>query len=203
MRRRFVSKLPAVFLVLLSLPAMADEVITNVMSPYVAYLYEEQASANNAVSSPCVTYLYFEWPGDDVLQVKSSSVVSYLYPSISGVAGHLVDATTGFAVVGATVAASGNTTNTDISGFYCITNVLPGFVLVEVSADGYTPTNQIVEVSSDGIKSGVDFRLKPLPVLTNLLITGPLVMPEASTNAYTCWGFYSDGSSSNVSPMAS
>jgi hypothetical protein len=57
-------------------PLLADEVITNVMSPIISYQYPDdfssQALTNGGISSPIVSYQYFEWPGDDVLQLQSS-----------------------------------------------------------------------------------------------------------------------------------
>lgn len=70
-------------LLLQSLPALADDVITNVMSPIVGFQYPDnfssQALTNGGILSPIVSYQYFEWPGDDVLQLRSSPWVSYYY----------------------------------------------------------------------------------------------------------------------------
>jgi len=70
-------------LLLQLLPAFADDVITNVMSPIVSYQYPNDFSTaaltNGGIMSPIVSYQYFEWPGDDVLNLQSSPVVSYYY----------------------------------------------------------------------------------------------------------------------------
>ena len=64
------------------LPAFADDVITNVMSPVVSYQYYDVLGkdTNSAIVSPIVSYQYFDWPGNDVLNLQSSPVVSYYYP---------------------------------------------------------------------------------------------------------------------------
>lgn len=73
----------AAALLLQSLPAFADDVITNVMSPIVSFQYPDnfnsQALTNGGILSPIVSYQYFEWAGDDVLQLQSSPWVSYYY----------------------------------------------------------------------------------------------------------------------------
>ncbi len=70
-------------LLLQSLPAFADDVITNLMSPIVSYQYPDdfgsQALTNGGILSPVVSYQYFEWPGDDVLNLSRSPDVSYYY----------------------------------------------------------------------------------------------------------------------------
>ena len=64
-------------------PLLADDVITNVMSPIVSFQYPDnfssQALTNGGLMSPIASYQYFEWPGDDVLQLQSSLRVSYYY----------------------------------------------------------------------------------------------------------------------------
>jgi pimeloyl-ACP methyl ester carboxylesterase len=64
-------------------PALADDVITNVMSPIVSYQYPDdfssQALTNGGILSPIASYQYFEWPGDDVLHLQSSPWVSFYY----------------------------------------------------------------------------------------------------------------------------
>jgi pimeloyl-ACP methyl ester carboxylesterase len=63
-----------------ALPTLADEVITNVMSSVVSYQYPERLhEAGTPVTSPTLSYLYFEWPGDDVASLLSSPDVSYYY----------------------------------------------------------------------------------------------------------------------------
>jgi hypothetical protein len=64
------------------LPAFADDLITNVMSPVVSYQYYDSVGedTNATVVSPIVSYQYFDWAGNDVLNLQSSPVVSYDYP---------------------------------------------------------------------------------------------------------------------------
>ncbi len=92
-------------LLLQAWPALADDVITNVMSPVVSYQFpndfatesltnggirssivsfqylENTSSAlsNGGIMSPIVSYQYYEWPGDDILQLHRSPFVSYYY----------------------------------------------------------------------------------------------------------------------------
>ena len=66
-----------------SLPVFADDVITNLMSPVVSYQYPENFSTaaltNGGIMSPIASYQYFEWPGNGVLNLQSSSTASYYY----------------------------------------------------------------------------------------------------------------------------
>ena len=98
-------------LLLQSLPAFADVVITNIVSPMASYQYAEDfsnesltngrlispsvsfqyletfsiaASTNGGIMSPFVSYQYYEWPGNDVLNLQYSPTVSYLYQFGSG-----------------------------------------------------------------------------------------------------------------------
>ena len=78
---RHLAIVVAFFLPLLS--ALAADVITNVMSPIVSYQYLEDfgsaALTNGGIISPIVSYQYCEWPGDGILNLQSSPVVSYYY----------------------------------------------------------------------------------------------------------------------------
>jgi len=71
--------------------ARADDVITNVMSPVVSFQFPNdlgsEALTNGGLLSPVASYQYFEWPGDNVLQLDSSPLVSYWYPLLGGVGG--------------------------------------------------------------------------------------------------------------------
>jgi hypothetical protein len=70
-------------LLLASIQALADDVVTNIMSPIVSYQapedFNSQALTNGGISGPIVSYQYFEWPGDDVLHLNSSPWASYYY----------------------------------------------------------------------------------------------------------------------------
>ncbi len=70
-------------LLLSLLPAKADNIITNIMSPIVSYQYPENFSSaaltNGGIVSPIVSYQYYEWPGNDILKLQYSPTVSYYY----------------------------------------------------------------------------------------------------------------------------
>jgi murein DD-endopeptidase MepM/ murein hydrolase activator NlpD/pimeloyl-ACP methyl ester carboxylesterase len=59
------------------------EKITDIMSPIVSYQFPNdiatEALTNGGLMSPVASYQYYEWPGDDVLQLKHSPSVSYYY----------------------------------------------------------------------------------------------------------------------------
>jgi len=101
---RQLALIAALFLQLL--PAFADDVITNVMSPIASYQYPNDFSSesltnggvispfvsfeylenfssaaltNGGIMSPIVSYQYYEWPGDGILNLQSSPVVSYYW----------------------------------------------------------------------------------------------------------------------------
>jgi hypothetical protein len=63
------------------------DVITNFMSPIVSYQYpndfSSEALTNGGISSPIISYQYFEWPGDSILGLQTSPMVSYFYLSWS------------------------------------------------------------------------------------------------------------------------
>lgn len=94
----------ALFLQLL--PASADDVITNIMSPIASYQYPDDFSSesltnggiqspiisyeyledfssaaltNGGIMSPIVSYQYYEWPGNGILNLQYSPTVSYYY----------------------------------------------------------------------------------------------------------------------------
>jgi hypothetical protein len=98
-----------VALLLQSLALLADDVITEVMSPvasfqysenfendvltsggvvspFVSYQYSEDfrvtALSSGGILSPIASYHYLEWPGDDILHLNSSRPVSYYYPPL-------------------------------------------------------------------------------------------------------------------------
>jgi hypothetical protein len=70
-------------LLLQMLPAFADDVITNIMSPIASYQYPDNFSSevlsNGGIMSPLVSYQYYEWPGSGILNLQSSPTVSYYY----------------------------------------------------------------------------------------------------------------------------
>ena len=64
-------------------PLLADDVITNVMSPIVSYQYPDdfnsQALTNGGIMSPIASYVYCEWPGNENVPLQTSPTVSYFY----------------------------------------------------------------------------------------------------------------------------
>jgi pimeloyl-ACP methyl ester carboxylesterase len=66
-----------------SFVAMADNTIPDVVSAVASYRYVEDFSntalTNGSIISSIVSYRYVDWPGDDVLQLQSSPLVSYYY----------------------------------------------------------------------------------------------------------------------------
>jgi pimeloyl-ACP methyl ester carboxylesterase len=102
---RQLALIAALFLQLL--PAFADDVITNIMSPIASYQYPDNFSSesltnggvispfvsyqylenfstaalsNGGIMSPLVSYQYYEWPGSGILNLQYSPTVSYYYP---------------------------------------------------------------------------------------------------------------------------
>ena len=63
--------------------ALADDAITNVMSPAVSYQYYEALGedTNATIISRIVSYQYFDWAGNDVQNLQNSPVVSYFWQS--------------------------------------------------------------------------------------------------------------------------
>ena len=89
-----------------ALPAIADDVITNIMSPIASYQYPNDftsevltnggmlspivsfqylenfstvALTDGGIMSPIASYQYYEWPGNGILNLQCSPVVSYYY----------------------------------------------------------------------------------------------------------------------------
>ncbi len=61
-------------LLLQSLSALAEDVITSVMSPVVSYQYpndfNSEALTNGGILSPIASYQYYEWPGNGILNLQ-------------------------------------------------------------------------------------------------------------------------------------
>ncbi|MEI6603469.1 MAG: carboxypeptidase regulatory-like domain-containing protein [Clostridia bacterium] len=109
------------------------EVLTEsgVQSPLASYQFPEDFSravlTNGGIISPFVSYQYFEWPGSDVLNLRSSLIVSYYYQIGNSARmvvphGHVADVT-GAPLSGVTVVAKVYQTPvaqaiTDASGNY-------------------------------------------------------------------------------------
>ena len=64
------------------LPALADDVITNIMSPVVSYQYQQSLSetlTNGGVISPLASYQYYEYRGTGSPLLNSSPTASYYF----------------------------------------------------------------------------------------------------------------------------
>lgn len=161
-----------VLFVFLSLSALADDVITDVMSPIVSYQYPEDFSTaaltSGGLLSPITSYVFCEWPGDDVLQLQSSPWVSYYYPGIDGPQIMLQGRVTGAGgapLLGAAISvAFGNLpltgTTSDVNGNYAAP-LGAGVYAVTVSASGYAKSSRVLTLSAG--TSPQDFQLAALP----------------------------------------
>ena len=155
-------------------PLLADDVITNVMSPVVSFQYPDnfssQALTNGGILSPIASYQYFEWPGDGVLQLLSSPRVSYFYQSstTSGqfvLAGRVTD-TVGVGIPGAAVSATvGLTpaaqTTSDASGNYALPSLGAGVYALAARASGHARSARAVTLNA--ATATQNFQLTPLP----------------------------------------
>jgi hypothetical protein len=146
-------------LLLQSLAALADDVITNIMSPIVSYQYPDdfnsQVLTNGGILSPIVSYQYHEWLGDNVLKLWASPRVSYFYLGSDGPQIILQGRVTGAGRVplsGAAVSvAFGNLplteTTSDPNGDYGVP--LPaGVYAVIVDASGYAKSSRVLTLSA-------------------------------------------------------
>lgn len=149
------------------LPVVADDEITNVMSPVVSYQFQEDFS-NGDVLSQIVSYQYFEWPGGDVLRLSGSRPVSYFYPGYDGLQIVLqgrVTGTGGLPLSGATVSiAFGNLpltgTTSAANGDYAVP-LGKGVYAVTVSASGYAKSSRVLTLSVGTVPQ--NFQLAALP----------------------------------------
>ena len=85
---RFPWRLAAIiaFLILQLLPAFADDVITNFMSPVVSYQYYDApgTDTNLSVFSPVVSYQFYDVSGDNTNSPIFSPVVGYQFFDMPG-----------------------------------------------------------------------------------------------------------------------
>lgn len=160
-------------LILQLLPAFADDVITNVMSPVVSFQYYdalEHAGTNTLVISPVAGYQYFDWAGNDVLNSQSSPVVSYFYQfgNPSGpivLHGRVTDAN-GIPLSGATVSAmiyltSVGQANTDANGNYQMPSLEAG--VYDLSAWDATHQTSMRGLTLNANTAEQNFQLKAMP----------------------------------------
>ena len=148
------------FLLAFISPLLADDVITNVMSPIVSYQYPDnfssQALANGGILSPIVSYQYFEWPGDDVLRLWSSPRVSYFYPGNDGpqilLQGRVTDIS-GTPLSGAAISVAFGSlpltgTSTEANGNYTLP-LGAGLYALTASASGRAKSSRVLTLSAE------------------------------------------------------
>ena len=140
------------------LPAFADDVITNVMSPVVSYQFYDALgeATNSAIISPVVSYQYFDWLGHGVLQSLNSLEVSYYWPpNLPGpnvsVHGRVVDFS-GQPVIGASVSAFTEnalnaTAQTDFNGNYTLPPLAPSVYALTASKSPVADSKRVVALS--------------------------------------------------------
>jgi hypothetical protein len=98
-----------------------------------------------------------------VRNVKVSSLIGST-PTAGTVAGKVTNASTGAAIVGATVAVAGVSVLTDASGNYGVTNIPVGNYAIAFSATGFTDTSGTVTITS-GSTATVNVSLAPVPTV--------------------------------------
>jgi hypothetical protein len=115
-----------------------------IQSPIVSYQYLENFSGavltNGGIMSPIVSYQYYEWPGDDVLKLLSSPMVSYIYGTFG-------------TVTRVQVAQRAGTTLVDL--FYDLSGADSAYsISVSVSSDGGVSfTLPATHFTGDGVTS--------------------------------------------------
>jgi hypothetical protein len=163
-------------LILQLLPAFADDVITNVMSPVVSYQYYDAlgTGTNSQISSPVVSYQYFNSLGAGSVQYINSPAVSYLYQFVTSLVpvaihGHVTDVN-GVPLAGAGLlyfGISSTIITTDANGFYQFpTAVTGGTYDLLVSKTGYQ--GQMRGLTLNANTAEQNFQLKPMPPMPNL-----------------------------------
>lgn len=188
-------------LLLQLLSAMADDLITNVVSPVVSYQFPDdftaQALTNGGVISTVASYQYFDWAGDDVVPTQSSPTVSYFYQSTTAagqfvLAGRVTD-TLGVGISGAAISATVGLTPaaqtiTDASGNYALSSLGAGVYALAASASGHARSARAVTLNA--ATATQNFQLTPLPGAPTLTqtdrqaptaFTQPPVGPMGST----------------------
>lgn len=155
-----------------SVSAVADDVITNSMSPVLSYQFPNDLGnelTSGGISSPIVSYQYFEWPGNEVLHLQSSPWVSYYYidrlpgPNVA-VRGRVQDEA-GAAVAGARVIVAVNlhpiaVTQTGPDGSFQIPALESGLYCIVASHPAFASAGRVLELVSE--LPSQDFILKQL-----------------------------------------
>jgi hypothetical protein len=170
---------------------LADDVITNVMSPIVSYQfpddYNSQALTNGGISSAIASYVYCEWPGNENVPMERSPTVSYFYQGgASGVPvavqGRVVDALgqpVAQTIVEARVLASpAASAVTGADGRYTLPVLPTGTYALSAVKGGWLADRRVVALSTATMQQ--DFQLLPLfspPALTMANSTPAFILP--------------------------
>lgn len=158
--------LAAISVLALSPCARADDVITNIMSPVVSYLYHD---ANTNIMSAPMSYLFFDTLPDSNLTFHASQPVSYFYQFGNGAALYamqgLVKDIAGAGIAGATVAASVNQavvaqTTTGIDGQYALPALAEGVYVLKATELTYESSARALMLNAGTARQ--DFQLAPL-----------------------------------------
>lgn len=172
------------------MPALADDVMTNVMSPIVSYQFPDdfnsQALTNGGISSPIVSYVYREWLGNENVPLQTSPTVSYFYQgSASGepvaFQGRVVDAPgqpVQQALVEARVMDSpAASAPTGADGRYALPSLPAGTYVLSAGKAGWVSDRRVVALSAATMQQ--DLQLKPLlnPPLLTVANSTPAFIP--------------------------
>jgi hypothetical protein len=171
------------------------------MSPFVSYQYLENFSAaaltNGGIISPIASYQYYEWPGNGILNLLSSPVVSYFYDggvltATVAVRGQVLDAASGQPLAGVLVQLGGDSTISDAQGGYSFASVMAGQHPLVASKAGYVDANETIFVAPES---------SPARVLSLQPASAPGSAPRVTgiTSKYTGFRYYLDGVTFNVS----
>ena len=198
---------------------------TNLFSPAVSYLDEDASAASEAVSyqycdavavSSVLSYQYFEWPGDSILKLESSPLVSYFYqgagvPVLITLQGSVNDSHGG--VAGATVTLSTDhgqveQTTTDAQGNYDFAPVDGGVYVLAVSESTHASSARAITLAAS--TAWQDFQLASLPPVPGVVqttrqaptaFTQPPVGPMGSTlKIFNGTGFINVDANNKPSP---
>lgn len=182
----------AAFLAAFTAVLRANDVITNIVSPVASYQYPEDlggaVSTYGGIISPVASYQYFEWPGNDVLKLQGSAVVSYFYnlgassPNIS-LSGRVTDAL-GNPQNGAMVSVSvfqeaQASAQTAPDGSYATQPLSPGIYLFAATKAGCVPDQRVVSLNPGTAIQNFTLTPMPPPLQTQVVdSTPPFLKPD-------------------------
>ena len=106
---------------------------------------------------------YYDQTKPATVTEDATTTVDFTLQFIVGwIEGHVTDAETGEALVGATVTANGFSVTTDTNGYYNI-EIVPGTYDVTAEMTGYYSKTEYGVVVSEGLAVLIDFALDPIP----------------------------------------